>query len=242
MAKLRLEEMLPHELEALLGSCPAVYLPLGTIEFHGPHMACGLDALKAEGICRRACARSGGTLAPTLFWGTGGGHTDYPATAMVRGRVLADLLDDALAGLCRIGFRVLVVLTGHYPQEQVDVVKGAATRLAADHREVRIWAGPEYEAYPAEHRGDHAARWETSFLMAVRPDLVEMDRLVGADAPDAPDATRSLAEMNAPGPLHGTLGQNPARYADAAQGEETVQAMAEFLADWVARAWQELKG
>ena len=113
MAKQRLEELLPHELEATLRACPAVYLPLGTIEYHGPQNPCGLDALKAEGICQRACYRSGGVLAPTLYWGTGGGHLAYPATAMVREEVLTNLLDDALTGLCRIGFRVFVVLTGH---------------------------------------------------------------------------------------------------------------------------------
>jgi creatinine amidohydrolase len=76
---LRYAEMLPHELAAVLASRPVVYLPLGTLEYHGPHLALGNDGLKAEGLCERGCARTGGALAPTLYWGIGGGHKDYRA-------------------------------------------------------------------------------------------------------------------------------------------------------------------
>ena len=69
--------------------------------------------------------------------------------------------------------------------------------------------------------------------MYLRPELVNMERLVGAGAPDAPDATHTLAEMNAPGPLHGTLGMNPARYARRSLGKETVDKIVEHLASWV---------
>ena len=76
--------------------------------------------------------------------------------------------------------------------------------------------------------------------LALRPDLVELECLVGADAPDAPDATRTLDEMNAPGPLHGILGQNPARYASPAAGAETVAGIVDGLTAWVQGALREL--
>ena len=72
--------------------------------------------------------------------------------------------------------------------------------------------------------------------MHLRPELVDMSRLVGADAPNAPDATRTLDEMNAPGPLHGILGQNPARYACSELGNETVDVIVENLVGWVNKA------
>jgi len=234
------QEMLPHELDAILQTTPVAYFPLGTLEYHGPHLAIGNDALKAEGLCERACARTGGVLVPTLYWGIGGGHKDYPTSIIVRDQVLADLLDEVLNGLHRVGFRVIVLVTGHYPGEQVVAVKGAAQRFAQAHKDARIWALPEYEAYPQERRADHAAKWETSILMALRPELVNMSRLVGADAPHAPDATHTLEEMNATGPLHGILGQNPARYASLALGNETVNAIVDNLVSWVNKALAEL--
>jgi len=240
MPGMRYQEMLPHELDAVLQATPVAYFPLGTLEYHGPHLAIGNDALKAEGLCERACARTGGVLVPTLYWGIGGGHKGYPTSIIVRDKVLADLLDEVLAGLCRVGFRVIVLVTGHYPGEQVAAVKGAAQRFAKSHENTRIWALPEYEAYPQERRADHAAKWETSILMALRPELVDMSRLVGADSPDAPDATHTLEEMNAPGPLHGILGENPARYASPELGRETVDIIVDNLVGWVNKALAEL--
>ena len=76
--------------------------------------------------------------------------------------------------------------------------------------------------------------------MALHPELVDMSRLVGADSPDAPEATHTLEEMNAPGPLHGILGENPARYASSALGNETVSAIVENLVGWVDKALAEL--
>jgi creatinine amidohydrolase len=240
MHKMRFQELLPYELDAILHDRPVAYLPLGTLEYHGPHLAVGNDALKAEALCERACERTGGVLVPTLYWGIGGGHKAYPASIIVRDEVLAALLDDILGGLYRVGFRVLVVVTGHYPGEQVNAAKSAAERLRQTHPDARIWALPEYEAYPQERRADHAAKWETSILMALHPELVEMARLVGADALDAPDATHNLEEMNAPGPLHGILGQNPARYASAQLGQETVDGVVAGLVAWTEKALIEL--
>ena len=242
MPKIRYEEMLPHELEATLTTCPVAYLPLGTLEYHGPHLAVGNDALKAEGICARVAARTGGVLAPTLYWGIGGGHKEYPASILVRDATLASLLNDILEGLYRVGFRVIVVLTGHYPAEQVRAAKRATERLRRAHPDVRIWALPEHEAYPGEFRGDHAAKWETSILMALRPELVDLAQLVGAEEPSAPDATHNLEEMNAPGPLHGILGENPRRHARRELGAETVDRVVDTLATWVEEALADWRG
>ena len=236
MAKMRYEEMLPHEFDQAMAKAPVAYVPIGTLEYHGPHLAIGNDALKATGILERACARTGGVLVPPLYWGIGGGHKGYPTSIIVRDHVLAELLTDVLEGLYRVGFRVVVLLTGHYPQEQVDAVKLAAERWAEQHPDARIWGLSEPEAYPGENRSDHAAKWETSILMHLRPELVEMQRMVGATDADAPDATRSLDEMNAPGPLHGTLGWNPARYASPELGRETVDTIVDNIAGWVASA------
>jgi creatinine amidohydrolase/Fe(II)-dependent formamide hydrolase-like protein len=78
--------------------------------------------------------------------------------------------------------------------------------------------------------------------MHLRPELVEMSRLAGAEGPDAPEATPTREAMNAPGPLHGIAGLNPARYASPALGQETVDEIVSTLAAWVAQALREVKG
>lgn len=240
MSKMFYQEMQPHEFDAALQKAPVAFLPLGTLEYHGPHMPIGNDALKAEAILKRVCAQTGGIMVPTFYWGIGGGHKGYPTTIIIRDDLLGAMLDEILEGLYRNQFKVFVVLTGHYPGEQIQAVKEAAARLLSRHPEVHIWGLPEHEAFPGEFRGDHAAKWETSILMHLRPELVDMDQIKDAALPSAPDATRSLDEMNAPGPLHGMLGENPARTASPQLGQETVDVIVANLVRWVEKALKEI--
>ncbi len=47
------------------------FLPVGPLEYHGPHMPVGTDGINATECARETCARLGkGVVFPTLFWGT----------------------------------------------------------------------------------------------------------------------------------------------------------------------------
>src|SRR5450756_98374 len=48
--KVRYEELLPHEFLDRLAKNPVGYLPLGTLEWHGPHNALGADGIQARGL------------------------------------------------------------------------------------------------------------------------------------------------------------------------------------------------
>ena len=72
------ERMLPQEFRQSFDKLPTVFLPLGTVEWHGEHDALGLDALKAHALCVRAANQSGGIVHPPLYGGMGG--LDKPST------------------------------------------------------------------------------------------------------------------------------------------------------------------
>jgi len=67
MEKVKYHEMLPHEILSRREKFPAAFIGLGTIEWHGEHLAVGNDALKAEKLCELAAAKSGGFAFPTLW-------------------------------------------------------------------------------------------------------------------------------------------------------------------------------
>ena len=69
MEKVRYEEMLPHEIVARRQKCPAAFIGLGTLEWHGEHLGVGNDALKAHELCELAAKRSGGFAFPTIWYG-----------------------------------------------------------------------------------------------------------------------------------------------------------------------------
>ena len=67
MGKVRYEEMLPHEIRTAREERALAYLPLGTLEWHGPQNAVGLDGLKAHALCCEFAAEHGGLVHVVLL-------------------------------------------------------------------------------------------------------------------------------------------------------------------------------
>ena len=65
--KIHDEELLPHEFQARLAARPVGYLPLGTLEWHGPHLALGADFIQARALFERAARRFGGIVFPPIW-------------------------------------------------------------------------------------------------------------------------------------------------------------------------------
>ena len=69
MQKVKYEEMLPHEFLEALQRFPVAYVPVGSLEWHGRHMALGNDSLKAYGILLKTAEKYGGIVVPPTYWG-----------------------------------------------------------------------------------------------------------------------------------------------------------------------------
>lgn len=176
------ERMLPAEFRAAMNALPVVFLPLGTVEWHGEHNALGLDSLKAHELCvRAALTAGGGVVHPPLYGGMGG--LDKPATVIMEGEHAWEnnLLRPWLEKLCsefqRIGFQAIIIVTGHYGHNQQIVVRETAARMA-ERLQIPVLGTPEYWlAHDAGYLGDHAGIGETSLLWHLHPELVAMDRI-----------------------------------------------------------------
>ena len=118
----------PDEMENILQASLVVYLPLETFEHHGWHLPVCFDGIKAHAICRRAAEQTGGVVIPTYFYGTGGGHYYYKWTMILPENLIRPILGAILDQLARFGFKVVVLVNGLYPQEQVNMVH----KLAAE--------------------------------------------------------------------------------------------------------------
>ena len=177
----RWEHMLPHQYRAAFDALPVVFLPLGTVEWHGEHNALGLDSLKAHALCVRAAqVAGGGVVHPPIYGGMGG--LDRPATVILEpetsweNTVLRPWIERFCLEFHRLGFRGIVMLTGHYGHNQQIVVRETAVRMS-ERLQIPVLGTPEYFlACDAGYLGDHAGIGETSLLMHLRPELVEMAR------------------------------------------------------------------
>jgi len=123
--------------------------------------------------------------------------------------------------LVEMGFKVLVLLTGHYPEEQMRAVAQVARKVVDQHPGITAIGLAEPQAYPNEFRGDHAAKWETSIALYLMPELVHMEYFEGK-----------------PEPLHGIYGEDPRANASVESGRETVEGITETVVNRVLQALQ----
>lgn len=233
---LRYELLAPDDIETAWKAAPVAFIPLGTYEWHGKHLPIGLDALAAHGVCLRTAARTGGLVLPPLYYGTGGGHGDYPHTIMVEPGEIRVLMRKTLARLKDFGVELAVILTGHFAGEQVEMVKDIVAEDAPDGLRVIALSNAMVENPPIAP--DHAAIYETCLMMAMAPELVKLDRLPTKDEAPAndPDGNTWGPHRHDPGhALYGIFGPDP-RDATEEKARALLDAAIAWLADEVEKA------
>jgi creatinine amidohydrolase len=172
-----------------------VLLPVGALEQHGHHLPLGVDAILATEVARRVAHRVGGVVAPAVAYGyksqprTGGGD-GFPGTTGLDAATLIALVHDVLVALARRGVRRLAVVDGHYENElflseAVDLAMRDLTREGiGDVRVVKLRYFEEVDdatvelLWPDGYPGmalEHAALMETSLMLHVAPELVDLD-------------------------------------------------------------------
>jgi creatinine amidohydrolase len=217
----RYERLHPAELRAALEHAPLAYVPIGTLEFHGEHLPFGVDSFEAHALCLRAAARSGGVVLPPVYLASG--CLDLPGTLSFAPGLVEAWVRAAIDQLAGRGFRAVVVLTGHGPLDLNHLLKRVCAEAEAAHDGLAAYALCWLELNAARLTEpatgepttvDHAARIETSWMLAIEPELVLLERL--SDDPAAAHV--------------GVYGPNPRFTASAAFGEEQIAAGAELLA------------
>lgn len=227
--EVRAERLSPAELDAAIEGYPLAYLPLGSLEFHGPHLPIGLDGLTAHGVCVRAAARTGGIVLPIVYQGIGGGHVGYPWTVMMDdGDGVREHLLRTLTRLETFGVRGALLFSGHFAGEQIELIDTLAAEWnAVAGRSLHVLATSVARCPTSPIPPDHAGLFEASLLHALEPGLVRIDRLPAT--PD-PGGDPWGEQRHDPGhPLWGIFGADP-RHLDHQRGVELLDA----LVDWVA--------
>ena len=243
MKQVRFYEMRPEQIRAEREKFPVAYLPMGVIEWHGLHNPVGLDAVKATAMTEHFAREIGGLVMPTVWWGdnreilaetvfneeTSGSFDHRPAIAEGHGLSMEAFMEDAerakadggwttfeamlrntFFAISTLGFQTIVTIAGHYP------LQGPAAKVAEDFNKLgRAQVIPlmGYDLVKDRYTGDHAAKWETSLMLHLRPELVDMSRL-------NPDPDK---------PPIGVLGVDPRGNATAEYGKEVLDAMTEAL-------------
>ncbi len=177
-----LAELTWPEAEARFRETDLVLLPVGAIEQHGPHLPLDTDAYDADRLAREvaaACSDPKPLVLPLIPYGVSYHHEDFAGTLSVRNETMAQIIYDIGMGAARCGATKLVIVNGHGGN-------GAALAFAAQmiNRDARIFTCVEsgetsdvdIDAMAETHNDVHAGEVETSTTLALRPELVRMDK------------------------------------------------------------------
>jgi creatinine amidohydrolase len=216
-------------------------LVAGSTEQHGRHMAFASDVWQPWEIARRLSDRTAVLLAPPLNYGMSLHHLEFPGSLSLRPHTLSSIIVDLLESAYEHGFRRILILNGH--GGNIAPIRMALAETLNDLRDLEVWLGnwwqePEVKAvfdaaFPGEP-GGHADASETSMVMAIRPDVVRLNR--AEHSPDSPMPhflTRQIFAEDFP---HGVIGADPRR-ASAEVGERALEA-AVHAYERVLRAWK----
>jgi creatinine amidohydrolase len=213
----QMQFMRPAQLEAAARAFPVVYVPFGLIEWHGRHLPLGNDALKAHSILVQCAERFGGVVYPPVYfpWAI---HN--PPTGKLkdedRGWKLA-AVTALFERLKKTGFRVIIGVSGHNIQTQIELINEALKPVTADGTVAGVGLWEMSLSRCADSDSDHAAKWETSNMMFFYPELVDMAQL--GDGPLALDMK----------PPDGIGGLDPRLHASAEVGARNVELDAESI-------------
>ncbi len=206
---MQLQHLRPDQLKTAIDEKWPLLLPTGCIEYHGPHQALGLDTILMEELLLRVAQQVDCIVAPPLWYGPASYAVSGPelGSLNVSTERFGRHVKDVLAGFWDIGFHWIIVGVHHQGLEGPEslAIRQAAAEVAFEKSEsergrgwwgkaplapddnvferIQVWPSvlPE-AATQGIVMADHAGFYETSLLLAARPDLVRLDRL-GMGAP-----------------------------------------------------------
>jgi creatinine amidohydrolase len=185
-------------IKAAAASDLPVVLPIAAVEQHGHHMPVYTDSMLLGEVTRRAATALHDRVvwAPLLWLGNSHHHIDFAGTLSAAPRTYLDVLGDLIDNVVTHGFKRIVLLNGHggniVPAQQAVFEARQRNRHRNDLLllATTYWtlgAKPqELCAELAQHRMGHACEWETSMMLALRPELVGPLSTIEPIALDAP--------------------------------------------------------
>ena len=228
---MRYELMLPHHIRLAIAENWPVVLPLGVLEYHGEHLAVGMDTLAVIKILELLEVKHKIVILPPFYYGASSYAVEPPesnGSVQVNAENLLPLGKDMFRALLRIGFRNIHGVIHHQTENfaagmPTDLAFKLAGRQAVfeflEHNQGEgYWGSAKMADYYGQHQAganpfnwiqihplmsakiierypfDHAGKGETSLMMALCPEAVDMRKL-SASTWYTRDAVEASAEL-----------------------------------------------
>ena len=195
----------PAEILAEIEQTPLAYLPLGPIEWHGPHMPLGTDPLNAENAALLAAEQTGGLVLPALYWGTERERDaqtldwlgfepgqwvvgmDFPVNSLpsmyASEEVFALVVREQLRLAVGWGFQTIAILSGHGARNHLEALDRLAAEFSAGGQVKVLVCMPFVTNSQGVMEVGHASKIETSMMLSLHTESVDLQALPALPAP-----------------------------------------------------------
>lgn len=151
-------------------------LPTGSTEQHGPHLPIGSDAIISDEICKYVSKnRNDILLLPLISYGYSEHHMGFPGTITLKFETVEKVVKDIGYSLNRHNIKRFIVANGHGGNKEPAFK--ALSELKVEKKEMDISLfNLENQDFISRKAGYHANDYETSVMLYIRPELVDMSK------------------------------------------------------------------
>ena len=242
MTALHLDRLTWAEIKAeIQNGRDTVVVPFGSTEQHGRHMPLGTDAVLGDEIGWGLAERLDAFLAPTVRFGCSEHHLAFSGTISIGEETFRGIVTDVVASLSGHGFRRIVLLPTHggnfKPMAEavtnIEHARGVRILAFTDLGGLVSAAAESSKAFGVNSAksGAHSGEWETSLMLALRPEQVKMDRAAEGFVGELSEIMSKVFDGIQNLDQNGVLGDP--RPASIEAGKQYLEDIIEFLYRWV---------
>lgn len=228
------------EVQERIKKTPIAILPIGAVEAHGPHLPVGTDNYLAECMAKKVAEKVDALILPTFSYGQVWSLRNVPGSINMSNEHLIGVLTDIGKSLYEFGIRYFVIINSHLGN--MVAIKEAARKLYDEQKDLKVF----YFVYPGtaeiikEIRQSkpmpggyfHACEIETSYMLYLAPEYVQMDKALD----DFPYLPEDFAYTPTPwDEITDTIVLGNATLATREKGQKIIDTAVETIADILSR-------
>ena len=241
MTAMHLDRMTWAEVQAEINNGrDTVVVPFGSTEQHGRHLPLGTDAVLGDEIGWGLAERLGAFLAPTVRFGCSEHHLAFTGTISLGEETFGSIVADVVASLSVHGFRRILLLPTHggnfkplaEAMAKIEPAKGVRVLAFTDLGALVNAAFVSSRAFGVDgaKSGAHSGEWETSLMLAIKPEQVKMDRAAEGFVGELSEITSKVFDGIQNLDQNGVLGDP--RPATAEAGKKYLEDIIAYLYQW----------